>query len=72
MRVIAAGHDGLPDAAGWDVVTLDGGDALVIRTATVGRVRFIRDGVYYDLTGPNLLPDTAIALARELAATVAA
>ncbi len=37
-----------------------------------GRVRFIRDGVYYDLKGPNLLPDTAITLAQELAATVAA
>jgi len=72
VRVIAAGHEGRSDAARWDVVTLDSGDALVIRTATVGRVRFIRDGVYYDLTGPNLLPDTAITLAQKLAATVAA
>lgn len=67
---IVAGHVGLIDEALYDLVQVGGHDALLIHTDTIGRVRFVRDGVSFDVTGPALAPDTALALAEDLARTV--
>lgn len=67
---IVAGHVGLADESLYDLALVGGRDALLIHTDTIGRVRFVRDGVYFDVTGPTLAPDTALALAEDLARTV--
>ena len=70
FRDIVESHTGLEDEQNYDLVTIGGRDALLIHTETIGRVRFVRDGIYYDLTGPALSPGTALALAEDLARTV--
>lgn len=67
---IVAGHVGLADESLYDLALVGGRDALLIHTDAIGRVRFVRDGVYFDVTGPALAPDTALALAEDLAKTV--
>ena len=67
---VVASHEGFPDAENYDVITIAGRDALFIHTESTGRVRFARQGVYFDIAGPALLPNTAVLLAEDLAATV--
>ncbi len=67
---IVAGHVGLADEENYDLVTIGGEDALFIHTDMIGRVRFARNGVFFDVIGPALPPDTALALAEDLAHTV--
>lgn len=67
---IVASHVGLTDESMYDLALVGGRDALLIHTDAIGRVRFVRNGVYFDVTGPALAPDTALALAEDLARTI--
>ena len=40
--------------------------ALLIHAQGLGRVRFVRDAVMYDIAGPGLTPDEALVLGRQL------
>lgn len=53
-------------AEDFKVVQIAGQDALLVQGNGVGRVQFIRDGIQFDVTGPEISPEECERLASQL------
>lgn len=65
LRAIADNPPGPKE--NYKIVTINGDTALFNFFNNIGRVRFVHNGILYDLTGPALPPDDALRLAAKIA-----
>lgn len=70
LRQIALSHNGKADDGYYDEIVIQDQPALLIHSDTVGRVRFIRTGIYFDITGPAATTAAVTKLATLLAAQI--